>query len=100
MKVCNFIKKRLQHRCFPVNIAKLLKTLVSKNIYERLFLYVDDNVVHHLMIKNTGVSYTYLKSLSNENNVATFKNKQKSNEDLITQTNKNVTKILLLKPVE
>ena len=23
-KTCNFIKKRLQHRCFPVNIAKLL----------------------------------------------------------------------------
>ena len=23
---CNFIKKRLQHRCFPVNIAKLLRT--------------------------------------------------------------------------
>ena len=24
-KPCNFIKKRLQHRCFPVNIAKNLK---------------------------------------------------------------------------
>ena len=23
---CNFIKKRLQHRCFLVNIAKFLKT--------------------------------------------------------------------------
>ena len=23
LKACNFIKKRLQHRCFPVNIAKL-----------------------------------------------------------------------------
>ena len=26
LKVCNFIKKRLQHRCFPVNIAKCLRT--------------------------------------------------------------------------
>ena len=25
-KFYNFIKKRLQHRCFPVNIAKFLKT--------------------------------------------------------------------------
>ena len=24
-KPCNFIKKRLQHRCFPVNIAKMFK---------------------------------------------------------------------------
>ena len=34
----NFIKKRLQHRCFPVINAKLLKTFILKNIYERLFL--------------------------------------------------------------
>ena len=26
LKTCNFIKKRLLHRCFPVNIAKLLRT--------------------------------------------------------------------------
>ena len=25
MKACNFIKKRLQHRCFTVNIAKFLR---------------------------------------------------------------------------
>ena len=26
LKAGNFIKKRLQHRCFPVNIGKLLRT--------------------------------------------------------------------------
>ena len=26
-KICNFLKKRLQHRCFPVNIAKNLRAL-------------------------------------------------------------------------
>ena len=26
LKVCRLIEKRLQHGCFPVNIAKLLKT--------------------------------------------------------------------------
>ena len=25
-KACNFIKKRLQHRCFPLKFAKLLRT--------------------------------------------------------------------------
>ena len=33
-----FIKKRFQHRCFPVNIAKFLKTRIMKNICEELFL--------------------------------------------------------------
>ena len=32
------IKMRLQHRCFPVNIAKFLRAPILKNIYDRLFL--------------------------------------------------------------
>ena len=26
LKACNFIQKKLEHRCFPVNIAKYLRT--------------------------------------------------------------------------
>ena len=26
LKACNFIKKRLRHRCFPMNIAKFFRT--------------------------------------------------------------------------
>ena len=33
----NFIKRRLQHRFFPVNIAKFLRTPVLENICERRF---------------------------------------------------------------
>ena len=33
----NFIKKRLLHRFFPVNIARFLRTPVFKSICERLF---------------------------------------------------------------
>ena len=36
LQVCNFSKKRLQHRCLPVNIAKFLRTLILKNICQRL----------------------------------------------------------------
>ena len=36
LKARNFIKKRHQHRCFPVNIAKFLRVPISKNICERL----------------------------------------------------------------
>ena len=38
----NFVKKRIQHRCFLVNIVKLLRAPVLKNIRERLFERVDD----------------------------------------------------------
>ena len=38
LQVCNFIKNRLQHRCFPVNNAKLLKTIILKNVCEWLLL--------------------------------------------------------------
>ena len=39
-QTCNFIKKRLQYRCFPVNFAKFLGTCILKNIYKRLLLYL------------------------------------------------------------
>ena len=31
LQACNFIKKRLQHRCFPVKSAKFFKTLFLQN---------------------------------------------------------------------
>ena len=38
LRVCNFIKKRFQHRCFSMNFAKFLKTPILKKVYERLRL--------------------------------------------------------------
>ena len=32
LQACNFIKKGALHRCFPLNIAKILRTPISKNI--------------------------------------------------------------------
>ena len=40
LQTCNFNKKRLQYRCFPVNFAKFLGTPILKNIYERLLLHL------------------------------------------------------------
>ena len=37
LRACTFIKKRPQHRWFPLNIAKILRLPISKNICERLF---------------------------------------------------------------
>ena len=39
MKTYNLNKKRFQHRHFPVNIVKLLRTPVFKNICERLLQF-------------------------------------------------------------
>ena len=38
LKACNFVKKRLQHSCFPVKFVKSLKTPILKNVCERLLL--------------------------------------------------------------
>ena len=39
LHACKFIKERLQHRCFPVNIAKFLRTFFLNNICEWLSEY-------------------------------------------------------------
>ena len=47
MKACNFIKKKLQHRFFPVKFAKFLKTPILKTICEQLLLtYQSGGNVH------------------------------------------------------
>ena len=47
LKACNFIKKRPQHRFFPVNVAKCLILLISKNICERLlFEFFNGSLLH------------------------------------------------------
>ena len=42
LKACNFMKKRLQHRCFPVKFAKFLRTHILSNINERLLVCIDE----------------------------------------------------------
>ena len=36
----NFIKKRLQHSCFPVNIVKFIRTLILKNSCKWLLISI------------------------------------------------------------
>ena len=47
LKACNVIKKRPQDRCFPVNIAKFLTLLISKNICKGLlFDFFNGSLLH------------------------------------------------------
>ena len=48
LQACNIIKKRPQHRCFPVNIAKLLILPILKTICKQL-LFNFFSVVHSYM---------------------------------------------------
>ena len=47
LQACNFIKKRLQYKSFPVNFAKLLRTSILKNICQRLLLNADSSLSCH-----------------------------------------------------
>ena len=53
LQVCNFIKKRLQSWCFPVNTAKFLRTHILKNICERLLLILWKNIGHSWRLNNS-----------------------------------------------
>ena len=44
LKACNFNKRRLQNRCFLVNIAKFLRAPILKNICEWLLLNPTTNL--------------------------------------------------------
>ena len=47
LKACNFLKKRPQNRCSPVNIAKFLILLILKIICERLlFHFFNGSLLH------------------------------------------------------
>ena len=56
-KACNFIKKKLQHMCFPVNIAKFSETPISKNICEQLF-------VNPINVRRNYIAYNIFQTLN------------------------------------
>ena len=39
LQACNYFKKRLEHRCFPLNIAKFLRTALFIEHLQWLILY-------------------------------------------------------------
>ena len=51
LQPANFLKKRLQHKCFSVEFAKLLRTLILMNICKRLLL----EVFYKAVLKNFAI---------------------------------------------
>ena len=61
--ILNFIKKRLQHRSFPVKFAKFLRTPILKSICERLLLHIK----YYTSATNTAGSVTeFSKTVTSE----------------------------------
>ena len=59
--VCTLIKKRLQYRCFPVNIAKFIEAVFFRNTSEQLVLY-RGHVLLCLLIKLCHEKISIIKS--------------------------------------
>ena len=78
LRACNFIKKRLQHKCFPVNFAKFLRTSCLQNTSGRLLLdavplrflsrakpdpdFARPVIAHHWFFKAFSFTWSYLIS--------------------------------------
>ena len=59
LKACNFIKKRLWHRCFPVNFAKFLRTPFSQNTSGRLLLFIIKDYHFHQKLLSSNSQLTF-----------------------------------------
>ena len=57
---CSFTKNRLQHRCFPVNTATFLRTSILENIYERLLLSIDSQIISVNQFLNGFIAFNEL----------------------------------------
>ena len=66
---CNFIKKRLQHWCFPVKFAKLLRRPLLKNYLRKTHCFSD--LKHHIRVFHTLYFSSILRN-STENSEVSF----------------------------
>ena len=62
LQACMFIKKRLQHRCFPVNIAKLSRTPILKYIFCIFEILTTNNLIF-ILAKNFIFNFRIYKIL-------------------------------------
>ena len=60
-----FIKKKIQHKSFLANIAKLLRTLILKNICERLLLAIKYWASADLSLTKNNVEWFLLRRAVN-----------------------------------
>ena len=59
LKAYNFIKKRLQHRCFPVNIAKFVRAYFKEHLWWLLLNFI---LACKLNVGNNQEDWKFLKN--------------------------------------
>ena len=70
---CNFIKKRFQHRCFPVNFVKFLRTIFSKEHVWWLLLKVFFSFLFsYWFLKGLFPQFTATQNLNFNENIKTY----------------------------
>ena len=65
LRACNFIKKRLQHRCFHVTFSKFLKTPFWQNTPQWLLLHIAQGFWYSELVLLNKANITELKPLPN-----------------------------------
>ena len=60
LKACNFIKKRLQHRCFLVKFAKFLRTLFFTKHLCQLLLFLFEALFESSLFNNTSLQFSII----------------------------------------
>ena len=50
IQVCNFIEKILQHRCFPLNITKFLRTAYLIDLNRWLLFQVERTIIYKTVL--------------------------------------------------
>ena len=59
LKVCRFVEKRLQHRCFSVNFAKFFENTYFRKICGRMFLNLETIKCKQAREKNKKCSFSW-----------------------------------------
>ena len=61
LKACNFIKKRLQHRCFSVKFAKFLRRILKKNYFDEYRQATASILFAFILSHSYNSSYDFIK---------------------------------------
>ena len=85
----NFIKKWLQHRFFPVNIAKFLRAPVLENICEWLFNHFLHEQVTYQATWELKRTFSQKQNMGIEEDIFS-KTKHGNEEDIFSKTKKNI----------
>ena len=64
LRPTTLLKKRLWHRCFPVNFVKFLRTTFLQNTSRRLLLYAEETIINMNGFLICGISFwTWIRPL-------------------------------------